>query len=312
MSIDTFTMIQIAFITGFALFSLLGAIRTARRNRKLAREAVESGIAPIIPLDPRGLEMERSFSTRSLKPFLSKLQRFGRKLTPSGNIEKLQRQLLIAGHPKGLTITDFLGLRFLAGAGIGIGAFVVATARTDFSMAVLIAVAGFIIGLNFPDYWLKQQVKTRQKAIALALPDALDMMSICVDAGLGFEAALQKVGDRWEDALALEFQRVVSDTRVGMRRGTALRNMVERTDVAEIASFVAVLIQADKLGIGIRDVLHTQSVQMRIRRRQRAEEEARKAPLKMLFPLVFFIMPAIFAIVLGPAVPLLMRSLGSL
>ena len=138
------------------------------------------------------------------------------------------------------------------------------------------------------------------------------MMSICVEAGLGFEAAMQKVAYHWQNDLALEFRRVVNEIRLGVRRVEALHHLVDRTGVEEVAAFVAILVQADKLGISIRDVLQTQSVQMRVRRRQRAEEEARKLPLKMLFPLVFFIFPALFAVVLGPAVPQLVEMFRNL
>ena len=134
------------------------------------------------------------------------------------------------------------------------------------------------------------------------------MMSICVDAGLGFEAAIQKVGFQWETELAHEFRQVIRELRVGVSRSEALHNLVERTGVPDVASFVAVLIQADRLGIAIRDVLHTQAEQMRLRRRQRAEESAAKAPLKMMFPMIFFIFPSMFAVILGPAVPKLLNA----
>jgi tight adherence protein C len=146
-------------------------------------------------------------------------------------------------------------------------------------------------------------VRERQSQIARALPDALDMMSICVDAGLGFEAAIQKVAIQWDNELALEMRRVISEIRVGVTRSEALRHLAERTGVTDIANFVAVLIQADLLGIAIRNVLHTQAEQMRVRRRQRAQEAAQKAPLKMLFPMTLFIFPAMFVVILGPAIP---------
>jgi tight adherence protein C len=169
--------------------------------------------------------------------------------------------------------------------------------------------AAFVIGLYIPNFWLNSKAKKRQKAIATALPDILDMMSICVDAGLGFEAALQKVAFQSDGDLAMEMRRVISEIRVGVSRGDALRHLAERTKVQDVASFVAVLVQADRLGIAIRNVLSTQSVQMRIKRRQRAEEEAGKAPIKMLIPLALFIFPSMFIVILGPAIPRLMTAL---
>jgi tight adherence protein C len=140
------------------------------------------------------------------------------------------------------------------------------------------------------------------------LPDALDRISICVDAGLGFEAAIQKVSAEWEGELASELRSVITEIRLGVPRVDALHHLAERTGVADVASFVAVLIQAEKLGVAIRDVLHSQSVRMRDRRRQRAEEAANQAPIKMLIPLTIFIFPAMFAVILGPAIPQIMDA----
>ena len=180
--------------------------------------------------------------------------------------------------------------------------------REPLFSALLFAVVGFLIGLYLPNFWLRSRISKRQKAITLALPDALDRMTICVDAGLGFEAAIQKIAAEWDNELAVEFRRLLGEIRLGVPRTDALHHLVERTNVAEIASFVAVLVQADKLGIAIRDVLHTQSLQMRVRRRQRAEEAANKAPIKMMIPLALFIFPAMFAVILGPAIPRVMSA----
>ncbi len=177
-------------------------------------------------------------------------------------------------------------------------------------MTVVYSAVAFLIGLYAPNYWLQSKAGARRKAIGQSLPDALDMMSICVDAGLGFEAAIQKVAHQSNNALALEMRRVISEIRVGVPRSDALRHLADRTDVPDVASFVGVLVQADRLGIAIRNVLTTQSVQMRIRRRQRAQESAAKAPVKMMIPMVLFIFPALFAVILGPAVPRLMGMFG--
>jgi tight adherence protein C len=129
------------------------------------------------------------------------------------------------------------------------------------------------------------------------------MLTICVDAGLGFDAALQKVSDKWENPLAQEFRMATLEMNMGLSREEALRHIIERTDVPEVSSFIAVLIQAYKLGVSIGHVLHQQSRQLRLRRRQWAEEEAHKAPIKMLIPLALFIFPAIFVVIIGPAIP---------
>jgi tight adherence protein C len=221
---------------------------------------------------------------------------------------QLQSELIKAGLANKISVPDFMGIRVLAGIGTLICTYFFYGINQPASSAVLFSLAGFMVGLYLPNFWLKSNIGKRQKAIQRMLPDALDMMSICVDAGLGFEAAIQKVAFQWDNELAHELRQVIRELRVGLSRADALHNLSERTGVRDIASFVAVLIQADRLGIAIKDVLHTQAVQMRIRRRQRAEESAAKAPLKMMFPMVFFIFPAMFAIILGPAIPRLMSA----
>jgi tight adherence protein C len=275
------------------------------RSRQASRVYVSS-----IQTTAPSHEMEQSLWERVIKPFLRQLHQSGRALTPKRSVEQIQQNLIMAGLPGGLTVTDFLGLRFFSGVVCGVTMLMIVNGRHAFSLMLAASMAAFLAGLYAPNLWLKGRVRRRQKQIALALPDALDMMSICVEAGLGFEAAMQKVATHSDGEFAMELRRVISEIRVGVRRTDALRNMVMRTGVPEVASFVAVLVQADKLGVTIRDVLNTQAEQMRMRRRQRAEEEARKAPLKMLFPLIVFIFPALFAVLLGPSVPRLIRIFG--
>ncbi|MCC6455652.1 MAG: type II secretion system F family protein [Caldilineaceae bacterium] len=258
--------------------------------------------------DMRQMKLRQPFSERVAKPILRQLYGMGRYLTPSTTISQIQQRLIIAGLPGGMTVTDFLGLRVLVGASLSGVVFAMMISSKPPFQALLFAAGAFLVGLYIPNMWLSSKAKSRQKAIARALPDMLDMMSICVDAGLGFEAALQKVAFQSDNELALELRRVISEIRVGVSRGDALRHLAERTQVPDVASFVAVLVQADRLGIAIRNVLNTQSVQMRIKRRQRAEEAAGQAGIKMLIPLAFFIFPAMFAVILGPAIPRLMEA----
>lgn len=295
-------------IMGCTFLGLLG-FRAWRAGSAVSTVAVTAalGRGNATP-DLRQLEMTRPWSDRILRPMLQRLYRIGRAFTPSRNVEQLQQQLIIAGLPGGLSVTDFMGLRFLAGALAGGGVFFMMVTRGTMLNALLYAGGAFLVGLYLPNFWLRSKAKKRMKSVGRALPDALDMMSICVDAGLGFEAAIQKVAYQNDNELAHEFRRVISEIRVGVPRTDALHHLAQRTGVAEVASFTAVLIQADKLGIAIRNVLNTQSVQMRVRRRQHAEEEARKAPLKMMIPLVLFVFPALFAVVLGPAVPRLLDA----
>ena len=258
----------------------------------------------------RELELAKPRSERMLLPLLQRMHGFGRMLTPTRNLTQLQHNLVLAGLSNRLSLTDFLGLRFLSGLALGVTLFLVSSSNRPPVSALLFAFAGFVAGLYMPNLWLHSKVRNRQRAIERSLPDALDMMSICVDAGLGFEAAMQKVTTQWDTELSLEMQRAINEIRLGVARVDALHNLIHRTGATDVANFVAVLIQADKLGIAIKDVLRTQADQMRIRRRQRAEEAAQKAPLKMLFPLIFFIFPAMFAIILGPTIPRFLRIFG--
>ena len=297
-------MIMLLVMT--SAFTVIMALRATLKRQEISAAGVASarGATPNI----RNLQLRQPFAERVMRPMLRQLYGMGRYFTPSKSIADLQQNLIVAGLPGGLTVTDFLGLRALAAASLGALIFTLMVVRTSPGQALLMAGAAFGLGLYMPNMWLKNKVQARKKAIGRALPDLLDMMSICVDAGLGFEAAIQKVAFQSDNELALEMRRVISEIRVGVARADALRHLVERTQVGDVASFVAVLVQADRLGIAIRNVLTTQSVQMRVQRRQRAEEEANKAPIKMMIPLALFIFPAMFAVILGPAVPRLMNA----
>ncbi|MEX1018557.1 MAG: type II secretion system F family protein [Litorilinea sp.] len=298
----------IALLAAGSILFVVGALRAWRARTVLTPVATALGRNGNRLPDERKMKMQRPASERLLRPFLRKLYRTGRYLTPANTVAELQQNLIVAGMPGGLTVTDFLGLRVLAGAALGALLFTMTITGESAMMAMLYSLGGFIVGLYLPNFWLKSKMRARQDAIARALPDALDMMSICVDAGLGFEAALQKVAFQSKNELALEMRRVISEIRVGVTRSDALRHLAQRTQVPEVASFVGVLVQADKLGIAIRMVLRTQSSQMRVSRRQRAEEAAGKAPIKMMIPMVLFIFPALFVVILGPAIPRIMAA----
>jgi tight adherence protein C len=258
----------------------------------------------VISQTPDEMELQQPLSERVLKPLFRRVLQWLGQLTPTGNMEEISRRLIIAGRPGNLSAIDFVGLKLLSSLCIGSLAALYFFSRDLPAMAALLfSIAGALTGQLLPSLWLKHVIKRRKALILKILPDALDMLSICVDAGLGFDAALLKVAEKWDNPLSREFSRVVSEIRMGIRRIEALRHMAERVDVPEVHSFVAVLIQADRLGVSIAEILHVQSEQLRMRRRQWAEEQARKAPTKMLFPLILFIFPALFVVILGPAVP---------
>ena len=305
-----FSPLVVTLLVMGCIFTITMALRTAQQRSQISTvgASLTRGNNNSNLPDMRQVKLRQPFSERVLKPMLRQLYGMGRYLTPSASVGQLQQKLIVAGMPGGMTVTDFLGLRFLAAATLAGVVFAMMITGDSTAKALMYTGGAFVLGLYLPNFWLSSKAKARQKSIARALPDTLDMMSICVDAGLGFEAALQKVAFQSDGELAMEMRRVISEIRVGVARADALRHLAERTQVQDVASFVAVLVQADRLGIAIRNVLNTQSIQMRITRRQRAEEEAGKAPIKMLIPLALFIFPAMFAVLLGPAVPRIMQA----
>jgi tight adherence protein C len=235
------------------------------------------------------------------------------KLSPQANLQDLHHRLELAGRPHNWSAIDLVGVRVLAAFLLAALTLVLLSfSEVDGLRKLLMALLCGLLGYYLPLLWLNSAVRKRQSALLKALPDGLDMLNVCVGAGLGFDAALSKVGERWETPLADEFNRVVAEIRLGKVRREALQAMATRTEVSEIENFVATVVQADQLGVSIAKVLRTQAEQMRILRRQRAEEEAHQATIKLLFPLVFLIFPAMLAVLLGPAVPQIMNTLGGL
>jgi tight adherence protein C len=184
-------------------------------------------------------------------------------------------------------------------------------AKVAFPMAIFFAAIGSIIGYMIPEFWLGRKVKARQAVILKMIPDTLDLLTISVRAGLGFDAALGKVVEKLKGPLSDEFRRALAEVRVGKARRDALRDIVPRTEVGPLTNFIGAIIQAEQLGVSVSKVLQVQSEQLRIERRQRAEEQAAKAPIKMLFPLVGCIFPSLFIVILGPAIILIVQNLAT-
>jgi tight adherence protein C len=219
----------------------------------------------------------------------------------------------VAGRPNNWSVVNFVGLRLFSALMVTVVVFVLSLfGEVNFAQRLLLTGSLGALGYYLPILWLNRRISQRKQELLRALPDGLDMLNICVGAGLGFDAALGRVGDLWQTPLADEFNRIVAETQLGKSRRQALLDMANRTEVMEVENFVATIVQADQLGVSIAKVLRTQSEQMRILRRQRAEEQARQAGIKLLFPLVFLIFPAMFAVLLGPAVPQVIEALGSL
>jgi tight adherence protein C len=222
----------------------------------------------------------------------------------------MEKQLLMAGSPRGMTVEDMLGWKGLGAIALAALGFLFALLlHVSLGLMIMFIIGGAVLGYVLPGLLLSRTVKSRQKAILKVLPDAVDMLSISVQAGLGFDAAMGRLSAKMTNELTHEFDRVAAEIRMGKRRRDALRNLIERTGVDDLNAFVNALIQADQLGAGVANVLKTQSAAMRVRRRQRAEERARKAPVKMMFPLVGLLFPPLLIIILGPALPALMHGI---
>jgi len=257
-------------------------------------------------------ELRRPLVSRTVAPLLRRILRFLGRLLPSRNAQQTSMMLVQAGEPFGLTALDFFGVRLLTILLLAGGYFWLFGRDQALSTALrntlLLAVAGYLL----PTFWLRSKVGGRKHTIARALPDALDMLTIGVEAGLAFESALIRVGEKWDNALTREFRRAVGEMRVGSSREEALGRMAARCGVPELNTFIAVLIQSTQLGVSISQVLHAQAAEMRTKRQQRAEELARQAGIKMVFPLVFLIFPVLFMVILGPTVPRIIVLLANM
>ncbi len=261
------------------------------------------------------LELQAPFIERTLRPLGARLSGRISGMASSSFTEKTEKRLALAGNPGDLRTADWLGIKAV-GAVIGAILFlllfgVAGLLKFPFFIGfLLLPVVGALFGYTIPEFWLGGRVKKRQKAILLMIPDALDLLTISVRAGLGFDAALGKVVEKLQGPLSDEFRRALAEVRVGKARREALRDIVARTEVVPLTNFIGAIVQAEQLGVSISKVLQVQSEQLRIERRQRAEEMAAKAPIKMLFPLVGCIFPSLFVVILGPALILIMQNLG--
>jgi tight adherence protein C len=265
---------------------------------------------------PRSLEeieLQQPFSERILRPFIRQLaealSRFQQarsknpKETQVKGIEAIQRKLALAGNPYRWTPADYLGIKVFAALVLGGVLFFLMTIGGQTGYAFLFGGIGLAFGWFGPELMLRSKTQARQKQIQRALPDALDLLVISVEAGLGFDAAIQRLVDKRDDALATEFARVLAEMRVGRSRRDALKDMVQRTQVPDLNNFVGAILQAEQLGVSVTKVLTVQAEQMRVVRRQRAEEKAAQLQLKLIFPLAIFIFPALCVVIMGPIWP---------
>jgi tight adherence protein C len=257
------------------------------------------------------IELSQPLSERIVVPLARKFGQFATRFTPQNAIQSTARKLELAGNPKGLEPSIFWAMRFIVAIAIG-GALLFVFSISDISWGwgqrMLIIAAMMALGFYIPEMMISSKITRRQKAVRKAMPDALDLLTICVEAGLGFDGAMAKVHEKWDNELSWAFGRVIREIQLGKLRRDALRDMADRLGIPEMTSFVAAVIQSEQLGVSMAKVLHIQADQMRVKRRQLAEEEAHKAPIKMLIPMALLIFPSICIVLMTPALLMMMRS----
>ena len=304
----------------FGVVVLIGAIVVVivslrRNSRGEENDPLQARLAEFIQ---RGdvtsleeIELSQPFSERVIVPLINRIGEFSARFTPQKAIQDTARKMELAGNPWPIDAATFLAIRFILAVllgGLAVTAFLGSPSWSTSDKVMFIGGAT-VGGFYLPHIMLTTKITRRQKEIRNAMPDALDLLTICVEAGLGFDAALSKVAEKWETELSLAFARVIREIQLGKLRRDALKDMSDRLGIAELTSFVAAIIQSEQLGVSLAKVLRIQSDQMRMKRRQRAEEEAHKAPIKMIIPLALLVFPSIMIIILTPAVIQIMGSL---
>lgn len=258
------------------------------------------------------VELSQPFAERVIFPLMRRIGEFSARFTPQKAIQDTARRMELAGNPWPIDASTFLAIRFILAVVFGgfLTAVIFISPPSNPNDNFMYIGGATFAGFYLPHLMLTSRITRRQKEIRKAMPDALDLLTICVEAGLGFDAAMSKVSEKWENELSLAFTRAIREVQLGKVRREALRDMADRLGIPEMTSFVAAIIQSEQLGVSMAKVLRIQSDQMRMKRRQRAEEEAHKAPVKMLIPMALLIFPSIMIIILTPAAIQIMENLG--
>jgi tight adherence protein C len=308
------TYLVFALTSTFLGVGLLTAVALATRQRqRRAAHVLEAQLGSIdYVVDLKQDELNRSLTQRLVVPALNSFGAIAKRLTSEDMRNRLDHKLLLAGSPKGWDAERIVTVRFLVGLVMPslYIAFSVLNGKLD-----MLAVAGsglvFYVGWFGPPSLLSARASRRREKIRQELPDTMDLLTISVEAGLGFDAAVGQCITNIKGTLSDELSRVMQEMQLGIARSQAFRNLDARTDVEELKSFVLAMIQADQFGISVSRVLRAQAAQLRVRRRQRAEEKAMKLPVKMIFPLILCIMPSLFVVVIGPGVVRIAQDLFS-
>ncbi|MDW7650958.1 MAG: type II secretion system F family protein [Bacillota bacterium] len=258
--------------------------------------------------DIRQAELSTSLSERLISPMLGALSGLATRLLPTEILQSLEKKVQQSGRTGGFSARDYLGMKVIFAIGLPITFYIVSGGVLETRVMMLMGVSA-LIGWKFPDVRLDSQVRSRINDIEKNFPDVLDLLTVSVEAGLGFDGAMAKVVEKSEGPVAEEFRRVLHEVKMGKTRRDALRDFADRSGVDDVRSFTSAIIQSDQLGLNIGKTLKNQSEQMRRKRRQRVEEKAMKVPVKMLIPMVTFIFPTIFVVLLGPALIQIMESM---
>jgi len=303
------------FVLGVLLMvSALAILAMATRSNTTASGVTGSlAVLEAMTNAPKELtkELDKPFSERVLTPLLARFSRIGRRFSGSDSAERIRHKLDLAGNPAGWTVDKVVSGKVLcAVVGLAAGSFVALVMLSSTTTRILAVVAGLVLGFMAPNLYLYQRAYDRSARLLRELPDAIDLLTISVESGLGFDAALQQVARNTEGPLADEFSRVIREMQIGQGRSDALRGLADRTNIPDLRSFVSALVQADSFGIPIAQVLRVQSHEMRTKKRQRAEEKAQQVPVKITIPLIFCILPCLFIAVMGPAVISIMDNMG--
>ncbi len=298
-----------AVIVGAVVLILIGLREGKHEDPLQSRLAEFAARGETVSLEE--IELSQPITERVIYPLARKFGELAIRFTPQNAIQSTAHKLELAGSPRGIDPTIFWTSRFICAAifgGLLMFVFSIGASSWTWSRKLLIISLFVALGFYLPELLLNSKIQRRQKEIRKAMPDALDLLTICVEAGLGFDGAMQKVFEKWENELARGFGRVIREIQLGKLRREALRDMADRMGIPEMTSFVAAVIQSEQLGVSMAKVLRIQSDQMRIKRRQLAEEEAHKAPIKMLIPMALLIFPSICIVLMTPALLMLLRS----
>jgi tight adherence protein C len=254
------------------------------------------------PLTFEEMELAQPFAKRVLRPALRRVAQIVTRYAPQKVVETTRLKLDLAGNPYDLPVLEFLGIRgvctVLAALILGVIFSVLGASGIQI---LLFGLMGAFLGFYGPILWLDLKIRQRKEEILVSLPDALDLLTVCVEAGLGLDAAIAQVADKWNNQLSRALARMIVELRLGKPREVALRDLADKAGVRELTNFVGAILQAERFGAGIARVLRIQSEQQRVLRRQRAQDRANQLPVKLLFPLTFCIFPAVLIVILGPA-----------